>query len=171
MELQEVGFVKDAHGIRGELFLRFFTKEPAWLAQYTEVILGASAKEIQKFSIKKIKPHKNGYIVKLDEVKNRNHAEELKGSKLYIPADMLVSAEGEDIYLAEIEGFLVKDLRLGDIGVIEQFRFNGAQDLLVVNYDGREVEIPYVEAFIIKENFEQKVIEMDLPEGLVDGEV
>jgi 16S rRNA processing protein RimM len=54
------------------------------------------------------------------------------------------------------------------IGAIVGFSSNGPQDLIVVNYNGKDIEIPFVEAFICDLDFDHKKLMMELPEGLLD---
>jgi ribosomal 30S subunit maturation factor RimM len=48
------------------------------------------------------------------------------------------------------------------------FSSNGPQDLLVVDYKGNKVDIPFVEAFISKIDFELQIVSMNLPPGLIE---
>lgn len=163
-----VGRVKDAHGIKGEIFITIFAGEAAWLEKLKDVHLvtedGASRKV---FSVKSARFHKNGLIVKINEIRDRNEAEELKGWFFEIPPEFLVSEKGESIYLREIQGFRVFVKDKGEVGTIESFTTNNAQDLLVVKTNWGEFEIPFVEPFVEKMDFEAREIHLDLPAGLL----
>ncbi|RYG62762.1 16S rRNA processing protein RimM [bacterium] len=106
--------------------------------------------EPQIFSIKSVRAHKNGMIVKSADIKDRNQAETLKGLIVEVPEEFLTSETGEQIYLREILGFTVVTKAQGEIGQIEKFSSNVAQDLLVVNTASGTFEIPFVEAFVEK---------------------
>lgn len=173
-EFVKVGKVKDAHGIRGELFVVIFAGEAAWLPKLESLRLlpndEAPAEQARTFEIKSVRTHKNGIIAKTSELKTRNDAEELKGWTLEIPSEFFVSQKGESIYLREIEGFTVKTKDRGDVGPIVAFSTNGVQDLLVVKTANGEFEIPFVEAFVQNIDYDAKLIEMDLPLGLLGEE-
>ena len=166
-----VGRVKDAHGIKGELFVVLFAGEAAWLNQLKELRLtkpdapAGQAPEI--FTIKAAKTHKNGFIAKSEQIKDRNRAEELKGLILEIPDTMLVSKKGESLYLREVFGFKVFTKHKGEVGTIDAFSSNTAQDLLVVKTSWGVYEIPFVKDFVEKIDFDNKEIYLDLPEGLL----
>ena len=89
-EIVKVGKVKDAHGIRGELFVVIFAGEAAWLPKLESLRLlpndEAPAEQARTFEIKSVRAHKNGVIAKTSELKTRNDAEELKGWTLEIPS-------------------------------------------------------------------------------------
>lgn len=170
-ETRVVGRVKDAHGIKGELFITLFPKEADWLKKLKTVALKKTetTSEVQTYTVKSARIHKNGLIVKTVEIPDRNAAELLKGYFFEIPAEFLVSNKGESLYLVEIEGFDIHQDGT-KIGKIVAFSTNGAQDLLVVKTKDGEFDIPFVEAFVKKIDYDNKFIDMNLPEGLFDTE-
>ena len=101
-------------------------------------------------------------------ITNRNLAEELKQQKLYIDKALLSSKPGEDIYFNEIQGFMVKDETLGELGQVKTFEHHPGNDLLVIQYNQKECLIPFVPELIVSIDFESQVIVMNLPEGLLD---
>ncbi len=168
-----VGKVKDAHGIRGELYVVLFAGEADWLNKFKELrlVVEAGGADVKNYQIKSARVHKAGLIVKTNEIKDRNEAETLKGRLVEIPEAFLISKPGETIFLREILGFKVSTKARGEIGPVVKFSSNVAQDLLVVDTAHGQFEIPFVEAFIVKINYEAKTILMDLPEGLLGEEI
>lgn len=166
-----VGKVKDAHGIRGELFVVLFAGEAEWLDRMKtlRLVQDAGGGDPREFSVKSAREHKNGLIVKSVDISDRNMAESLKGRLVEIPESFLVSEKGESIYLREVLGFMVKT-DAGEIGPVVKFGSNVAQDLLVVETKNGEFEIPFVDAFVKKIDYEAKTILMELPFGLLGEE-
>jgi 16S rRNA processing protein RimM len=168
-----VGKMKDAHGIRGELFVVLFASEAYWLKSLKDLRLvkedGSAEPKI--FEVKSARAHKNGLIVKTEGIKDRNEAEALKGLLVEIPEEFLVSKPGEAIFLREILGFNVSTVAQGEIGPIIGFSSNVAQDLLVVKTVKGEFEIPYVKPFVKKVDYKSKTILLDLPLGLLGEEL
>jgi 16S rRNA processing protein RimM len=171
-----VGKVRDSHGLKGELFVvTNLDKAPPWMSQFTEFTLefkapnteGQHESQYKNFSVKKTRAHKKGFIVKSDEINDRNQSDIYKGAVFYIKKSYLESKEGEEVYLKEIEGFEVLD-NGNSIGTVTGFSSNNIQDLLIVQNDHQTSEIPFVKAFIAKIDWENKKIEMNLPEGLVE---
>jgi 16S rRNA processing protein RimM len=169
-EFVQVGKVKDAHGIRGELFVVLFSGEAEWVDRLETLRLvpaESSSDGAKTFTVKSVRAHKNGLIAKTEEIKDRNEAETLKGWLLEIPEEFLISEPGETIYLREIQNFSVITKHKGPIGQIVNFATNGHQDLLVVKTSWGEFEIPLVEQFVEKIDYEAGEIHMDIPEGLL----
>ncbi|MCB0364895.1 MAG: 16S rRNA processing protein RimM [Bdellovibrionaceae bacterium] len=167
--LRLVGKVKDAHGIRGELYVLIFSGETSWLQDLKVVQLYHTGRGgWLEIPLKNARVHKQGFIAKTETITDRNQAEELKGAEFFIPEEFLVSEPGETIYLAEIEGFSVIQKGGGPVGQIVGFSSNGPQDIIRVQAGDAEFEIPLVEEFIVEIRFAAKEIEMDLPEGLME---
>lgn len=170
-----VGHVKDAQGIKGEIYVRLFAGQADWLDKLKDIRLkNRDSGEIKTYQIAKIRRHKEGLVVLLNGILDRNQAETLKTYTFEIPEEFLKSKPGEAIYLFEILGFTVIDQRLGKIGEVKSFSSNGPQDLLEVETnqgEGHKVEvlIPFIAAFIIKIDYEKRIINMNLPEGLCDS--
>jgi 16S rRNA processing protein RimM len=165
----KVGRVKDAHGIKGELFIKLFAGEAAWLEKLETIRLVPEAGDQPEktLKVKSARVHKKGLIAKTEEIRDRNEAETLKGWIFEIPSDFLVSEKGDTIYLREIQGFKVFTKDRGEIGSVEDFGTNGAQDLLLVRTPSGDYEIPFVEAFVESIDYGKGEIRLDVPPGLL----
>ena len=168
-EFARVGRMKDAHGIKGELFILLFAGEAAWLDQLKEIRL---QDELRKnppvvLPVKSVRLHKNGLIAKCVDLKTRNDAEALKGLFFEIPCTFLVAPTGEEPYLDEVLGFSVIDATKGPIGHITGFSHNGAQDLLIIETPAGKFDVPFVEAFVINIDYSRKLMRLDIPHGLL----
>ncbi len=168
MNYRLVGKVKEAHGLRGDLYLLVFSKEAPWANQLKDLQLRNPSGETNfNFKILTKKNYKDGLLVRLESIDDRTKAEGLKGYQFLIPENLLVSNAGEDIFLSEILGF---DVFLKDqmVGIIQGFSSNGPQDLLVIRNEEHIFEVPFVKDFILKLDFENKKIVMDFPDGLMN---
>ena len=172
-----VGKVLSPQGVRGDVFVYIFAGEAAWSDQWKTLYLSSeSDSEPQReIEIVKIKPHRKqkklGFVLNLKNFVNRNQSEEIKGMKVYVPEDFLVSQEGEGIYLREVLDFKVLDKERGLVGVVVGFGDNGMQDLLVIeNSKGESFEVPFVEPLHIETFMDKEEIHMDIPFGLIPGE-
>lgn len=136
--LRKVGKFLHAHGLRGELYLMIFSGDYGWFEDVTELYLESKLKDkkakdnFQKYEIKSFRPHKEGILVTLVGVDNRNISDSLSGSEVWVSSDIFISDKDDDeIFLVEIENFDVYDREI-KIGTIVGFSYNGAQDLLTV---------------------------------------
>lgn len=168
---RKVGKIKEAHGLRGDLYVLVFSKDISWADDLEKIALSKPDQEDnpKTYTVKKWKAYKDGLLIQLEGISDRTAAEKLKGEMFFISEEQLEAEEGETIYLSEIEGFDVVDSKGHKLGYIKGFSTNIAQDLLVVEKtEGGEAEIPFVEDFIVDIDFESRKLEMDLPEGIWD---
>jgi 16S rRNA processing protein RimM len=161
------GWVKDAHGLKGELYIQLFAKKADWLDSFKEFWLKDKLFQITHHKVQRSKIHKDGLIVKPEGLNDRTPAEALKGAQFYIPDGYLEAAPEQGIFLKQILGF---EVRNGDrsMGEILGFGTNGMQDLLRVKTPEalNEVLIPFVEAFLKEIDFDKRIVFMELPDGL-----
>ena len=113
------------------------------------------------------------YAVQFGGVSKRDTAELLTGSRCLVARTDLPQ-DFEDIIRSSAEylsGFLVVDELLGEIGAISDVQEMPTQDLLVVAAPGGEVLVPFVEDFIVEFDDTERIVYMDLPDGLVEPEM
>ncbi len=163
-ERVRVGVIVGAHGIRGEVKLRSFTADPAAIATYGPL---ASAKG-EVLTIARIKPQKDGFIAAFKGVSDRNRAEALKGTELFVARSQLPDPDEGEVYAHDLIGLAVtlKDgVLLGEIVAMPNY---GAGDLLEVRAEGRKdtVLIPFAPTYVMERTAERVVV--DLPEGYLD---
>lgn len=167
----KVGHVSDGHGLRGDLYILIRSGDISWIDDLDELVLTSSTNmfEIKTFKIKKIKPFKKGFIAQVEGVTDRTQADLLKKYDVWADSEFFISEDGEQPYLSELLNFTIEDKQLGKIGAIQNFSSNGMQDLFVIDkqVNGQNIEIPFVEEFVLDINYDAKKILMDLPEGLI----
>lgn len=166
----KIGKVRDAHGMKGEIFVISFPKDIAWLQGLTHLKLeGSLANKSGKhepaslvFPITAIKPHKTGALVRLEGVTDRTAAEKLIGFGVEIDMSLLSSQSGEKIFLHEVEGFEVHN---GGVlrGVIIGFSSNNAQDLAIIRSEKGEFRVPFIPEMITEIKWGEKRINMTYP--------
>jgi 16S rRNA processing protein RimM len=82
-------------------------------------------------------------IARLDGVENRDHAEALTGSKLFINATQLPELESGEYYWSDLIGMAVETLQAEPLGVVESMLETGADDVMVLKGE-RERLVPFV---------------------------
>lgn len=151
------------------MHVQLFAGQADWEAEELFLVLPGT-RELKRFALVSERPHKEGLIAVLEGVGDRNAAEAIAKSPVYVSNEVLVSENGEQIFLHEILGFDVTDPAGQVLGRIEAFRDNGAQDLLEVRTGKGLSLVPFVDDFIVEIDFDKKQVRMDLPPGLIDAE-
>ena len=80
-----VGVIVGAHGIKGEVKLKSFTSDPLSIGRYGPL----QSTSGQNFEITKLKAAKDDFIANLMSVGDRNEAEALKGTELFVAREKL----------------------------------------------------------------------------------
>jgi 16S rRNA processing protein RimM len=157
-----VGVIIGAHGIRGEVKLKSFTADPRAIATYGPLVSAQG----ETFEITRLKLQVEDFICTLKNVSDRNKAETLKGTELFITRTQLPK---DELYLHDLIGAQIfnGDVALGTIIGFENF---GAGDLIDVKIDGHAdtVLIPYNEAFIVEASKEKVIV--SLPDDYLKDE-
>jgi 16S rRNA processing protein RimM len=90
---------------------------------------------------------------------------------------MLPKLTGNKFYFHEVIGFEVEDQRLGVVGKIQSINDSTAQPLFEVlngeidssgSEQAKQILIPMIDHFLVKIDRENKIVIMDLPEGLIE---
>ncbi|MFO1122859.1 MAG: ribosome maturation factor RimM [Hyphomicrobiales bacterium] len=163
-DLVSVGVITGAHGIRGEVKLRSFTAEPDALARYSPLETAQGG----KVEIARLRPQKDGFIAVLKGVADRNAAEALKGTELFVARKRLPRPKDDEVYVTDLVGRRVRltdGTPLGEIVDVANF---GAGDLIDVKVMGRRdtVLIPWASGFVLETEGDDVVV--DLPEGYLE---
>lgn len=179
-----IGYVHSAQGLKGDVFVALKALDPSWFELWEELIITARVDGLDptenrqnlspiKYVIHELRTHKKqnkmGVILSLENVGDMTQAEQLIGHTVWIPEEFLQSAPGENIFLKEIEGFVVVDNHRGDVGPIVGFSSNGPQDLIEVLYKGTTHFVPLIKVFIERIDKKNKKIFMNIPEGLLES--
>lgn len=121
-----VGVISAAHGLRGEVRVKSFMQDPLGLSSYSLVWTEAG----RALSIARVALAGKALRVKFVDVDDRDAAEALRGTQLFLARDMLSDLPEDDYYHADLLGCRVCDgtgVELGTITAIHDF---GAGDLL-----------------------------------------
>jgi 16S rRNA processing protein RimM len=158
-----------AHGIKGELRVKTFTGDPLALGDYGPLY----AKDGRAFEVIDIRPANTVVVVRFKGVKDRNAAEALAGTELFIERAALPD-EGEDdeFYHADLVGLTVKDETGEAIGKVNAVHNFGAGDILEMTVDGRRgVLIPFSQAAVPEVSIAGGFIRVDAAAaGLIDSD-
>ncbi|WP_353644075.1 ribosome maturation factor RimM [Mesorhizobium sp. WSM2239] len=157
------------HGIKGELRVKTFTADPLALGDYGPLF----TRDGRSFEIAGIRPANTVVVVRFKEVKDRNAAEALAGTELFVDRSALPD-EGEDseFYHTDLVGLVVRDETGTEIGKVAAVQNFGGGDLLELILGGRKgVLIPFTQAAVPVVDIDGGFIAVDtMAAGLVESE-
>ena len=131
-----LGKIVAAHGLRGEVKVHSYTDNPADIDKYGLV---EDKEAAHKFKIKAVGPHKEVMRLKIEGVNDRNAAEALIGTELYVNRDVLPQLPEEEYYLSDIIGLKVYLNSLDkEIGTVARFSNFGAGEIIEIKLPHRK---------------------------------
>jgi 16S rRNA processing protein RimM len=116
-----------AHGVKGEVRLWSFTADPAAVADYGPL---ESEDGTQRFEIEAMRPAKDHLVARLSGVRDRDAAERLANTRLYVARDRLPEPEPEEFYHADLIGLRAESRDGATLATIVGIHDFGAGDLL-----------------------------------------
>src|SRR5262245_38108847 len=141
-----LGRIAGAHGIRGEVLIRTFTERPEGIGDYGPLSDGGA----RTFTLESIRVTAKGVVARLDGIVDRNAAEALAGSELYIERDRLPAAPEGEFYHADLIGLQAVNPEGRPVGEIVGVHNYGAGDLLELRLAGSRMTelVTFTEAFV-----------------------
>ena len=138
-----LGVIIGAQGIRGEVKVKSFTGDPEAVGDYGP-LHDAKGRD---FRLKVHRLAKGDVVVaSIRGVGDRNAAEALKGTELYVARDALPQPEDGEFYYTDLVGLRVATTdgrELGTVGAVHNF---GAGDMLEVKTEGgRSAMVPFTD--------------------------
>ena len=151
----EVGRVVKPHGLRGEVVVLAITNHPERFAPGARLEVAGVERTVATS-----RPHQDRWLVRFDDVVDRDGAEQLRGALVTAPP--LADGVGDDdVWAHEVIGAEVVDRNGAVLGRVTAVEANPAHDLLVID-SGALVPMP----FVVEHDAHRVVV--DVPEGLLE---
>lgn len=161
-----VGKIVKAHGVRGGLKILPYGESMAYKNRGDLLFLKKEDGVFDKITLQKVQSAGRYWIVNVEEVKNRNEAEELVGSELFLPEELLPSLEEGEFFYYQLIGLEVRTSDGHKVGILESIFETPAHDVYVVKDGEGEILIPAVEDVVLEVNIRGGYLIIDLPDGL-----
>jgi len=139
-----LGVITGAHGVRGEVKVRPFTAEPGAVDRYGEVEDTAGTRRL---SLRVVRVSARGVIARIDGIAERDAAEALRGTELWVPRERLPEPEPDEWYVDDLKGLAVVDTEGAPVGRVRAVVDHGGGDVVeIVTDGGRELVLPFTTA-------------------------
>lgn len=169
-EYLNVGKIVNTHGIRGEVRVISQTDFPEERYQKgAKLVLFREGKEPLELTVAGHRKHKNFDLLTFEGYPNINDVEPLRDGILKVSMEDLSELEENEFYYHEIIGLTVVEADGTVIGKIKEILSPGANDVWVVQRKGqKDALIPYIESVVKHIDLANKVVTVEIPEGLLD---
>lgn len=165
-EVYKIGLFNKPHGIHGELSFTF-TDDIFDRADCDYLICQLDGIFVPFFIEEYRFRSDSTALIKLEGIDSTERARMFTNVEVYFPARFVEEAIPGDLSWDFFVGFRMEDVQHGALGDIVDVDTTTVNTLFVVEKDGEELLVPAQEAFIVGVDQEQKLVTVDLPEGLL----
>ena len=179
-DLLRVCRIGKAQGLKGEVTVQIFTDEPYERFEPGNVLCTADGE--REFVIENARTFKNRWILLFEESQNRNDAEALNGTELYVHAEDAQELAAENAwYIKDLVGLQARLCEENQLGLTPKVIgkvvdvLDGAQSLLKIRLDHPVDEehktalVPFVEAIVPEVDVANGYLTINPPGGLIPG--
>ncbi len=156
----QLAVIGAAHGIRGEVRVKTFTDDPLAVADYGQ-LYDAQGKA---YEVLEARSAKNVIVVRFKGINDRNAAEALNGTELFIDRSQLPDDEldEDEFFQTDLIGLEALDADGKSYGVVSAVFDFGGGDLIELSLKGkRPMLIPFIEAAVPEIDFEAGTIRVE----------
>jgi 16S rRNA processing protein RimM len=167
-DVYKIGQITKTHGLKGEVVFNFVddifdrTDSEYLICDMDDILVPFFIEEYRFRS-------DSSALVKFEDIDSADAALRLRGVDVYFEKKFAVEADEDEMSLNYFIGFSMEETDGTQIGEIVAIDDNTDNWLFVVERkDGSEVLIPAHDEFVAEFKHEEKVVVVDLPEGLLD---
>lgn len=162
-----LGVITGAHGVRGQVRVRSFTEEPAAVAAYGPLEDEAGAR---RFRLAVTGRAKDELIARIDGVADRDAAEALRGTRLFVDRAALPPPDDpEEFYLADLIGLAAETAAGAALGrVVAVHEFGAGPVVELAPDEGRPLLVPFTRAAVPTVDLAGGRLVVEPPEGLLE---
>lgn len=163
-----IGRVVKTHGIKGEVAVEVHTDQPEVRFAVGSTLRGTQTGKEVVLTVATARPHKGRLLLSFEEIPDRTAAEGLRGLKFFAPPlERAEDADPDEFYDHELIGLKVR-LDGEEIGQVAGVMHTPGRQILEVDYDGREVLVPFVSDIVPEVDLGAGFLSITPPEGLLD---
>jgi 16S rRNA processing protein RimM len=168
-DCQKIGFIRKTHGVHGELVLEYEPEFEESVVEAERYFLEIDGLLVPFFVAEdglRFRSAKTA-LVTFDWVETEKYARRLVGSSVYLFNYEIID-EPEEASISQFLHFQLLDengKKLGQISAVDDYSGN---IVFTVDTKKGEILVPFNEDFLINLSEEQKTIQLQLPEGLIE---
>ena len=141
-----VGAIAGAHGVKGLVKIKSFTEEPDGVAAYGPLSDEAGERE---FTLALAGRAKGLIIARIDGVEDRNAAEALRGTRLYVERAALPPTAEEAYYHTDLIGLEAVGMDGAPVGEVKALYNYGAGDVIEIQRRDKDLLLlPFTKAAV-----------------------
>ena len=160
--IQIVGKIKGAHGLKGFVRVRSYMDPPVNLKNYNAVYIskdeGLSWGSPLKFDLRS---NSKGFLGVLEGVTNRDEALSLTGALVGVDRNAFGTLEEGEFYWSDLLGSVVESQEGFQFGILKRFIETGSNDVMEIEGKEANLLIPFSSKYLKCIDAEKRVISVD----------
>ena len=161
-----VGRIAGAHGVRGWVRITSYTEEPTNVAAYGPV---SDDKGEHMFELEVMRMAKAHVVARIEGVDDRDAAEALRGTRLFVPRDALPAPDPDEFYFDDLVGLPVETVAGDALGKVLSVQDFGSGAMLEVGKNrGATILVPFTHDVLPVVDLAAGLIAIDPPPGLLE---
>jgi len=166
VELRVLGTIGRSHGLNGALKVNI-TADAEYLLEKGEPVFVRLQGGPVPFFVQEIhQANENNLVIKFDDVDDIAKTDRFIGAEVLLPEECFQSSDELDAEM--IIGFSVTDIHHGHIGVVSGIMQLPQQAVLELQFNGKEILVPFVDGIIRSIDSSARTVEVETPDGLID---
>jgi 16S rRNA processing protein RimM len=166
VELRVLGTIGRSHGLNGALKVNI-TADSDYLLEKGEPVFVRLQGGPVPFFIQDIQQaNEHSLVMKLDDVDDITKTDRFIGAEVLLPEESFQSSDDMDAEM--LIGFSVTDIHHGAIGVVSGIMQLPQQTVLELQFNGKEILVPFVDGIIRSIDSGARTVEVETPDGLID---
>ncbi len=167
-ELVTIAKTVKTRGLRGELVADLLTDFPERFDNLERVFVVCADNKTSKLDIEKFWFQKDRIIFKFKGINSIEAAEKWRNCAICIPESEAVKLDDDEFFDWELEKCEVETVEGEKIGIVKELMRTGATEILIVTGAEKEYLIPFAKAICVEVDIENKLIRVNVPEGLLE---
>lgn len=163
-----LGDITRGHGLQGEVNFRPLKNIPGLLEQVSQVLLHFPDGREEEFNLRRSRGQGTKFLLLFEGITDRTAADGLRGATVLADRADLPQPPAGEYFPGELTGYTVVSATGELIGPVLDTWHMPANDVLQVDYRGREALIPVAESVIISVDHDDRRIVINVLEGLLD---
>lgn len=157
-----IGEITTVHGIKGYVKVRSYVDDES-LLEGDDVYTGDTTDNKLKLTLKNAL--KGDWVAQVSGINDRNIAETLRGTQLYVDRASLPDTGDDEFYIEDLKGLSVIDANGQSVGTVDDVVNFGAGDLLDIKpVGGQNFYLSFQDETIVSIDMDAKTITVALPE-------
>ncbi len=161
-----IGVITATHGLKGEVKVFPTTDDPHRYDSLKDVLIEDHGVFLEE-KVSRVRYFKNLVIVKFEDRDRIEDVEKLVKHELYVTRENAVPLEEGEYFIADLIGLQVYEDTGRHLGKLSDVLETGANDVYIVDFEGRELLLPNIPDCIKEVDLENGRMTVHLMEGLL----